>query len=244
MTSTQSPSCLLPTTNPFQRSHWLTSITTDYFSEQVCGRKMISLFSSHALTLCLPQCLAHISCSLTQGEWVKGSRRASGCWKTVDHGHIPGTQWWMALNLGENWELGMLTWTQVENSNFEQRSLLPLDLLTNVHNVNKSKRPLHLPWASLSSAHNSDRWGQPRRLLVPTCKRTRIGEALRLTQAAKKWLFSASPPHSEAPEQNKSHPLPRPRHVISSQSASRPRGWGNEGPTEVSNLRCLRIHSP
>lgn len=48
----------------------------------------------------------------------------------------------VALNLGENWDLGMLTWTQVENSNFEQKSMLQLDLVTNVHNMKKSKRPL------------------------------------------------------------------------------------------------------
>lgn len=93
-----------------------------------------------------------------------------------------------ALNLGENWDLGMLTWTQVENSNFEQRSMLPLDLLTNVHDTNKSKRPLRFPWAFINSAHIRVTGKARLRglFLVPPCKWTQIGEALRLTQAAKK----------------------------------------------------------
>lgn len=57
-------------------------------------------------------------------------------------------------------------------------------------------------------------------------------------------IFCLPPPRSEAQaagEQNKSHPLPRPQHVISSQSASCSNERGNKRPNEVSNVCHLRI---
>lgn len=104
MTSTQSPSCLLPTMNPFQKSHrlWPPTPLISFQCKFVEEKWFILLI--HALTLHLAQCLAYISCSLTQGKWMRESREVSDFWKTVDQGHISSVQWWSGIKFG--WELG------------------------------------------------------------------------------------------------------------------------------------------
>lgn len=56
----------------------------------------------------------------------------------------------MAFKLGENWDLGVLTWKRVENS---EQNMLQFYLLRNANNLNKSKPLSSFPWAITSSAH-------------------------------------------------------------------------------------------
>lgn len=57
----------------------------------------------------------------------------------------------MAFKLGENWDLGVLTWKRVENS--EQKNMLQFYLLRNANNLNKSRPLSSFPWAVTNSAH-------------------------------------------------------------------------------------------
>lgn len=149
----------------------------------------------------------------------------------------------MALNLDENWDKGVLTWKQIESSNFEQKSIVQLYLLTNVNNLNKSKTSIKfsLGLYQLCSHHSHcNRWGQPPEacfsfLLVNGSVLERPSH---LTHQPRNDYFSPSPPHSG----NKIRAtLSLGQSMRSPASASHSQGWGNEGPNKVSNVCCLRI---